>query len=89
MSAVEAALAAAIDAIATTPAVVYRHPDVAHPGRTAFGTRYDVVVRPAPLHVPAGPPRPAGVPAGATGLPGGTDLDAPAGAARPEITRPR
>ncbi|MBL0885804.1 hypothetical protein [Myceligenerans indicum] len=79
MSAVEAALAAAIDAILTTPMVTYRHAEATHPPRSGFGTRYDVVVPPEPLHVPAGPPRPAGAPARAAVLRGGTDLDAPAG----------
>ncbi|MBE1874872.1 hypothetical protein [Myceligenerans pegani] len=79
MSAVEAALAAAIDAVLTTPEVTYLRGDATHSARTEFGTRYDVVVPPVSLHVPAGPPRPPGAPAGATVLRGGADLDAPAG----------
>ncbi|RPF20187.1 hypothetical protein [Myceligenerans xiligouense] len=79
MSAVEAALAAAIDAILTTPEVTYRRGEVTHSRRTGFGSRYDVVVPPASLHVPAGPPGPVGAPARATVLRGGTDLDAPTG----------
>lgn len=79
MSAVEAALAAAVDAVLTTTEVTYVRRDVAHPAPTEFGTRYDVVVPPASLHVPAGPPRPAGAPADAAVLRGGADLDAPAG----------
>ncbi|WP_344102184.1 hypothetical protein [Myceligenerans crystallogenes] len=77
MSATEAALAAAIDAVLTTPRITYRRTDATHPVRSEFGTRYDVVVRPAVLHVPAGPPRPAGTPSGAAVLHGGADLDAP------------
>ncbi|WP_460707868.1 hypothetical protein [Myceligenerans halotolerans] len=79
MSAVEAALAAAVDAALTTAEVTYLRTDAAYSARTELGTRYDVVVRPASLHVPAEPPHPAGAPAGAAVLRGGTDLDAPAG----------
>ncbi|GAB4083796.1 hypothetical protein GCM10028784_04260 [Myceligenerans cantabricum] len=79
MAATESALAAAVDAALTTAKVTYLRTDVTHPARTELGTRYDVVVRPAVLHVPADPPHPVGAPPGAAVLRGGSDLDAPAG----------
>lgn len=77
MPAVEAALAAAVDAVLTTRKVTYLRKDVSYPAPTEFGTRYDVVVPLASPHVPGEPTRAAGVPAGAAVLRGGTDLDAP------------
>ena len=76
MSATERDLAAAIDAILSTPKVTYLRTEATHPAPNAFGTRYDVVVVPATLHVPAGPPRPAGTPPNPAVLHGGEDLDA-------------
>lgn len=77
MSRTDAALAAAIDAVLTAPEVTYLRRDEAHPAPTEFGTRYDVVVAPAPLHVPGTPGRAAGAPIGPAVLPGGRDLDTP------------